>query len=204
MQNKFSTGLNVFFSVMIILSVASCKKEKHDQGAPTLPQTEMEYFNLNNTEIKANAPGFSIDINHDGRKDLAFGTLLVGDPINQVDKLQFLISSNIEVNLPVNGSEEVPVMNIGDSIKLEDFNGYHWFQLSSVLLVQKIISSTAPVVWEGHWKNAVHKYLPYQIVESGKRYNGWVELSVDITSEKIVIHKAAISKEPNKIVKAGN
>jgi len=163
----------------------------------------MEYFNLDNREIKSNSPGFLIDVNHDGRKDLAFTTLLVGDPVNQVDKLQFLISTNIEVNLPVNGNEEIPVMNKGESIAIENFNGYQWFELSSILLVQKIISFIAPPVWEGHWKNAVHRYLPYQVVVNGKPYNGWVELSVDIAGEKVLLHKAAISKEPNKTIKAG-
>ena len=163
----------------------------------------MEYFNLNNREIKGDAPGFFLDVNHDSRTDLAFTTQLIGDPINQVDKLQFMISSNIQVNLPVNGSEEIPVMKSGDSIVLENFNGYQWFELSSIMLIQKIISLTAPPVWEGHWRNASHKYLPYQVIVNGKRQNGWVELSVDVPNEKIILHNAAISKEPEKILKAG-
>ena len=203
MQNKFPIVLQVLFSVIIALSVVSCKKDNQHPGTPPTPPLEMEYLNLNNREINRNTPGFSIDVNHDGRKDLAFTTLLVGDPVNQVDKLQFLISSNIEVNLPVNGSEEIPIMNRGESIAIGNFNGYQWFELSSILLVQKIISFIVPPVWEGHWKNAVYKYLPYQVVVNGKRYNGWVELSVDIAGEKILLHKAAISKEPNKIVKVG-
>jgi len=203
MQNKFITRLEILFSVMIVLSVVSCKKDSIHPGIPTVPRVEMEYFNLNNREIKGNAPGFFLDVNHDGRSDFAFTTLLVGDPINQVDKLQFLISSNIDVNLPVNGREEIPVMNKGESIVPGNFNGYQWFELSSILLVQKIISFTVPPVWEGHWRNASHKYLPYQVIVNGKRYNGWVELSVDITNEKIILHYAAISKEPDKIVKAG-
>lgn len=201
MPNKLTAAARVLFFIAIILLAGSCKKEKQP-GTPTVPKTQMEYFNLNSTEIKANAQGFSIDVNHDGRNDLRFNTQLVGDPINQVDKLQFLITSNIEVNLPVNSSEQIPVMDKGESIVLEDFNGYHWFQLSSIMLVQKVISFSAPV-WEGHWKNAIHKYLPYQVVENGKRYNGWVELSADIPGEKIVLHNAAISKEMDKIVKAG-
>ena len=203
MQNKFIIRLNILFSVVIMLGIVSCKKDCIHPGIPTVPRVEMEYFNLNNREIKGNAPEFFLDVNHDGRSDFAFTTLLVGDPINQVDKLRFLISSNIDVNLPVNGSEEIPVMNKGESIVPENFNGYQWFELSSILLIQKIISFTGPPVWEGHWRNASHKYLPYQVIVKGKQYNGWVELSVDIVDEKIVLHNAAISKEPNKIIKAG-
>lgn len=203
MQSKLTAGLQVLYSVTIVLITVSCKKNGQHPDVPTVPHPEMEYFNLNNREIKSNAPGFYIDVNHDGRKDLAFTTLLVGDPINRADKFRFLVSSNIEVNLPVNNVEEIPVMNRGESIMLEDFNGYYWFELSSILLVQKVISFTSPPLWEGHWKNAAHKFLPYQVIENDKGYNGWVELSADIAGEKIVLHNAAVSKEPNKIVKAG-
>lgn len=163
----------------------------------------MEYIDLNNKEIKANTPAFSMDINQDGRADLAFSTLLVGDHLNQVDKLQFLIASNIGVNLPVNAREEIPVLKKGESIVANDFNGYKWFELASIVLIQKVISFTLPPVWEGHWKNAVRNYLPFQIMENEKRYNGWAEVSIDIVGEKIILHKAAMSKEANRIVKAG-
>ena len=200
MQKKSRLLLSILLVVMIF-NVVSCKKK--DVDVPVIIHPEMEYFNLNNTEIKANTRGFSIDVNHDGRKDLSFHTLLVGDPINQVDKLQFLISTNIQINLPVNSNEEIPVLNHGESIVLSDFGDYHWFELSSIMLVQKITSFTAPPMWEGHWKNAVHKYLPYKVVENSNRYNGWVEISIDIPGEKVVVHQAAISRVPNKIIKAG-
>ena len=182
------------------MTAVSCDKDSQETEVP--PVT-MEYFSLNDKEIKANAPGFSIDVNHDGRKDLAFTTQLVGDPLFQVDKLQFLVSTNIQVNLPVNSSEEIPIMSKGASIMLENFNGYEWFELSSILLVQKVLSNTAPPVWEGPWRNAAHKYLPYQVLVNGKRFNGWVELTVDITGQRIILHKAAVSTIPDKIIKAG-
>jgi len=34
-------------------------------------------------------------------------------------------------------------------------------------------------------------------------YNGWVEISSDIAGEKMLLHKAALSKEPNAIIQAG-
>lgn len=189
-------------SFFIVLSFVSCKKEKVQHPTP-VTGPEMEYIDLNNKAIKANTPVFSMDINQDGRADLAFSTLLIGDYLNQVDKLQFLIASNIGVNLPVNASEEIPVLKKGESIMPQNFNGYHWFELASIVLIQKVISFTQPPVWEGHWKNAVRNYLPFQIMENEKRYNGWIELSVDIPGEKIMLHKIAISKEANRIVKAG-
>jgi len=134
---------------------------------------------------------------------MAFYTLLVGDPIFQVDKLQFLVETNIGTNLPVNNREEIPVLQYGTPISLSDFDDYHWFELSSVMLVQKITSFTQPPLWEGHWKNAVHQYIPYQIVVASKIYSGWFEISVDTLHEKLVLHKAALSKEAGKIIKAG-
>ncbi|CAN5759187.1 hypothetical protein BH11BAC3_BH11BAC3_11890 [soil metagenome] len=205
MKTRFNSWASTIFYGIILLSVTSCKKDKlTDSPTPTVPPTKMEYFDLGNTIIKTGSPGYLIDLNHDGRKDLAFTTLLVGDPLNQVDKLQFLISTNIQVNLPVNASEQIPLMNTGDVIAVENFNEYHWLELSSILLVQKIISFTSPPIWEGQWKNAFHQYLPYQLTDNMKRYNGWVLLSVDVAGEKIILHKAAISKEADKIIKAGN
>ena len=122
MHNKYSGWFPVLFWVMTALILVSCKKEKHHPDVPPTPTVEMEYFNLNNTEIKANANALSIDVTHDGRNDIFFSTLLVGDPIYQVDKFQFLISTNKDINLPVNVNEEIPVMNTGDPIALEDFN----------------------------------------------------------------------------------
>ncbi|MGC4103774.1 hypothetical protein [Ferruginibacter sp.] len=204
MKMQFNKRRLSFFAGIIVLALVSCKKEKQPMATPDIPNTVMEYFDLNNQEIKAGAPGFSIDVDHDNRNDLAFSTQLVGDPINQVDKLQFLAGSNIKVNFAVNSNEAVPVMEAGDLIPLQNFDGYEWFELSSIVLVQKISSLTQPAFWEGHWKNASHRYLPYQVVKGDKLYNGWVELSVDTINEKLLLHRAAISKEAGKAVKAGN
>ncbi|NOU20048.1 MAG: hypothetical protein HOO91_21030 [Bacteroidales bacterium] len=186
----------------IFLVLNSCKDDDA-MPSPIDGEIEMEYFNLSDTVVKAFARGFSVDVNHDGRKDLKFGTLLVGDPIEQVDKVQFFISTNIGVRLPVNNNEAIPVLNNGDTIVLDDFDGYQWFELSSIVLVQKIISSNSPYIWEGSWKDAVHKFIPYQVKDADKRYNGWIEISVDIPSENIILHRAALSKTPDQIICVG-
>jgi len=192
----------ILASLAIIISFTSCKKEEVVKP-PVEQQPEMEYFDLNNREIRANHPGFLFDVNSDGRNDLAFTTLLVGDPIEEMDKLQFLILTNIGVNLPVNSKEEIPVLGKGDQIITESSGSYQWFDLASIMLVQKNTSLMQDPFWTGHWKNALNKYLPYQMIVDGKKYNGWIELSVDIIQEKIVLHKAAISKVANVNVKAG-
>jgi hypothetical protein len=197
MKNHF------YFILSIIVCLISCKKESSKPDTPNSPTPKMEYFDFLNKEIKAGLPGLSIDFNRDGQKDIIFSTRLVGDALNQVDKLQFLVQSNIKVNLAVKSSEEMPILKMGDSIFLSNFQDYFWYELSSIVLVQKIISSTQPPVWEGPWKNASHSYIAFQIVDVDKIYAGWIDISVDIENEKLIIHKAAISKEANKIVKAG-
>jgi len=201
-MNRFLNKFRFVVVIGIILVFSSCKDDDAIPS-PIVEQPEMEYFNFSDTVIKAFAPGFSFDVNHDGRKDLKFGTLLVGDPIEQVDKVQFFISTNIGVRLPVNNNEGIPVLNNGDSIVVDDFNGYQWFELSSIVLVQKVISYNKPDSWDGPWKDAIHKFIPYQVKDADKRYNGWVELSVDIPFEKIVLHRAAISKTADKVIYAG-
>ncbi|MEJ8818347.1 hypothetical protein [Lacibacter sp. H407] len=202
MKRNGTVQLQFLFPVIIGLAFVACKKQNLQQPPP-VTGPEMEYIELNNREIKANMPSVNLDINQDGKTDIAFATVLVGDNLNQVDKLQFLVATNISVNLPVNGNEEIPVLKKGESIMPGNFNGYQWFELAGIVLIQKVISFTQPPVWEGHWKNAVRNYLPFQILANEKRYNGWIELSVDLPAEKIILHKAAISKEANRIVKAG-
>jgi hypothetical protein len=204
MRKKVTPWLLSAFSAMQILASVSCNKDKQpDPSLPNVPEPQLEYFDLGNRIVPSNAPAFTIDVNHDGRRDLAFSTLLVGDPIYHVDKVQFLVSSNIQINLPVDVNEQIPVMNLGDPIVIDDFNGYRWFELSTIVLTQKIISVNQPPIWEGNWTSALHKYLPFQVQVNSQRYNGWVELSADIVNERIVLHKGAICKEAGKIIKAG-
>lgn len=189
-------------TVMIVLLFISCRKERICKPVAE-PGPAMTYISLNDREIKANSAGFSIDVNQDGRADIGFSTQLVGDPLNQLDKLQFLVGTNIDVNLPVNINEDIPVMKKGESIPGGNFNGYQWFELASIVLIQKITSLTQPPFWRGRWLEAVHNYIPFQIVENGSRYNGWVDISVDVPGEKIILHKLAVSTEANRVVKAG-
>jgi len=46
--------------------------------------------------------------------------------------------------------------------------------------------------------------LPIQIERNGRLYNGWIELSFSTANEKLILHKAAISVEEGRTVRAGN
>lgn len=186
---------------LLLLLIVSCKKTQPLQPQP-LPSPVLKYTNLADSAIRMNRSA-SFDINGDGEWDIFFGTLLVGDPLNQQDKKQWLVGSSFNTNLPVNGNERIPMMQRGEPVPLGDFSGYSWFNASMVYLTQKIISMNIPPFWEGEWKNANHHFIPVQVNKNGGLYNGWVEVSFDTVEEKLIIHKAAISLNPGQAVKAG-
>ncbi|NOU20050.1 MAG: hypothetical protein HOO91_21040 [Bacteroidales bacterium] len=86
-----------------------------------------------------------------------------------MDKIEWSNIRKEELNCrTANNNESIPVLNNGDSIVLDNFNGYQWFKLSSIVLVQKIISSNSPYIWEEPWKDAIHKFIPYQVKDADK------------------------------------
>jgi len=188
----------LFLFIIPFLFLFSCKKEE------TLPKPSkhpaMVYKDLQNAEVIV-SHSQSVDIDNDGTKDFAFGVLLIGDPILQRDRLQFIAYSRIDDNLLNNDVDQSPVLNQYDLIS-KIHQGYQWFEISAIVLAEKITTMT-DVFWDGLWKNASHKYLPVQIERNNKLYHGWIELSFDTAAEKLILHRSAISTEENKDVKAG-
>jgi hypothetical protein len=119
----------------------------------------------------------------------------------KVDKLQYYVFSRIKRNLLNDQNDESPMLNKYDLIKNEH-PGYTWYELSFILLTQKIISDGGNT-WLGLWKNANHKYLPFQIVKDNNLFHGWIELSMNTVTGKLILHRSGISTEANKEVKAG-
>ena len=188
------------FAVPAVVFFSSCNKKEVE--LPSSP-AEMNYVNLNDRVVAYQQPSVILDIDNDNENDLGFGVLLVGDPILEQDKRQFRVSSGIHTRLAVNAIEETPVTGNGETVFLSSFNGYNWYEVSSIILVQRIEGMYGPIFWTGNWKTADRKYLPFQLVKNNLRYNGWVELTVDIAQEKIILHKAAYSKLPEKNIRAG-
>jgi hypothetical protein len=145
-----------------------------------------------------------IDLNKDDRADVFFGVTLVGDPINKEDKFRFNIITSILTSIPVNNHEQTPVFRRGIKIPLNDFGMYNWYNASEITLMEKIISENGSILWVGNWLAANRNYLPIQILGvNNQRFNGWVELTADAAGERLILHRAAISKVSEKEIVAG-
>lgn len=200
MKNNFTKG-----ALALLILFASCRKEDSASGpGPVIPPpSENISIDLGEKEIQYGASPVLLDFDNDGTRDFLFNVTLVGDPAMGIAKRKFMASSGVNSLFAVNENEEVPCMNKGENIPLNDFNGYNWNLVLSVQLVERWENMTGGITWHGNWKGAVKKYLPFQIMINNKRHIGWVELSIDITNQKVILHKAAYSKEPEKEIKAG-
>lgn len=191
MKHTIPRRLVIILSFIIVLS--SCKKSV--DPVTTIPVQEMEVTDLGNRELRYNTGSVVLDLNKDNKIDLVFGVLLVGDPIYMEDKQQFTVVSGIDSKLPVNESEQAPALNRDDTVFLENFRGYNWFEISSITLIERIQNAAGVITWLGNWKEVSRSYLPVQVVKNNQRFNGWVEISADISQERLILHRAAISKK---------
>ncbi|RYG27288.1 MAG: hypothetical protein EOO01_41600 [Chitinophagaceae bacterium] len=182
---------------LITLAAVACMKK----GVEDIPHPPMQYMYLQNLEIGANEY-YHLDVDANGTPDFTFHTLLVGDPVLKQDRRQFLVGSKVETNLLNNPSDESPKLNKGDRIRLRE-SGYEWYEVSSIVLVEKVTSLHGKISWRGLWKEAAHHYLPLQVEKNGQVFLGWVEVSFNTATQKLILHKAAISTEGGKEIRAG-
>jgi hypothetical protein len=193
----------VIFIFAGFLTLISCEKTVIQEEKPIESHPQMFYKNFGDTAVLFGR-GASFDLNDDGSKDIYFTTLLLGDPIAKQDKRQWYVQSSFFANLPVNDNENIPQLSAGDSIPVNNFSGYTWYNASNILLAQKVFYETQePPSWEGNWKTAQHQFIPIQIIQNSKYYNGWIEISFSMSAEKAIIHRSGISKQENQTVQAG-
>ena len=175
----------------------ACSKDENP-----LPESRMDYTDLQNREVKFNK-NQRIDLDKNGTNDFTFGTIHVGDPLLGIDRIQFFAGSGNYSFLIIDNAEESAILNKGDRVSFTPPAGHQWFNIAFTVLTEKIIPENDPAYWQGPWTNITHRYLAVQIERDGKRYNGWIELSVDKNQEKLILHRGAISKEPSIDVSAG-
>jgi hypothetical protein len=188
------------FYPLLAFTIAMIGCKVQDLPAPVV-NPQMQYADLN-AELKQKQL-YQLDIDGNGSTDFSFSTLLVSDAFLRQDRLQFIAHSMIGTKLLNNQNDESPVLNYGDKIS-PAHPGYEWLEISAIELAEKTTAITGPVQWDGLWTNAAHKYLPVQLKRNGKYYHGWIELSFDTKSEKLVLHRSAISTKAGKEIKAGS
>ncbi|HEY6505531.1 MAG TPA: hypothetical protein VIZ28_16265 [Chitinophagaceae bacterium] len=192
----------IILILFLVLAFTACNKKEIIIQPPPQPPPQMRYTNLDNIAVKFGQHKI-LDIDGNNTPDLLFSTILVGDPVLRRDRRQYYVNAAFDVFSLVNGQEQTPALNSGDAITLNDHPGFNWFNASSVVLAEKIIEETGPDHWEGNWKNADHKFIPVQVRKNDLRYNGWVEASFKTDTGELVLHRAAISIEAGKTIKAG-
>lgn len=199
MINKFSAV--VLFAAVFI----SCKK---DIPAPVnqpgnQPQNHIEYTDLQNREVKHQQGAVILDVNKDDRADLFFEVRLVGDHINKLDKLQYYLLSSIYTAVPVNRNEQITPLAANEIIPIDNFNGSNWYGGSEIVLMERHETVSGTIRWFGNWIHLQKMYLPICIFKNNQRYIGWVQLTADNVGERLVLHRMAVSKLPEKEIKAG-
>ena len=186
-------------AVLFCLALISCSKTTCE--FPPYVDPQMAYIDLNGAIVSYQQRSKVLDIDGDGKTDFGFGVQLLGDPVLQRDRLQFLVHSAPKCNLLNDANDQSPVLGKMDRISIKH-PGYDWWEISAIVLAEKIITNTS-TSWDGPWRNAEHNYLPIQIEKEGKFYHGWIELSFSMAEEKLILHRAAICKEEGKSVFAG-
>lgn len=193
----------VYILVLAVLGLGACKKDgTPGPSKPAKPQPGMIYTDLQNRELKFQQAQV-IDLNQDGTADIGFSTWYIGDPVEHEDEVLFFAGSYIHSHLLMDEANSSPVFKPGDEIPVNNYPGHAWYQVAQVEMAMKNTPASGQPYWEGAWKQVNHQYLAIQVVKEGKRYNGWIEVSFDTAGEKLVLHKAAISKEAEKAVVAG-
>lgn len=192
----------VYALALVTTCVTACRKDKTPGSDNPVRQPEMIYTDLQNRELKFQQAQV-IDLNKDETADIGFSTWYMGDPMEKEDEVLFFAGSYVHSNLLVNEANGSPIFRKGESIPIANYPGHNWYQVAQVEMATKNTSETGQPYWEGAWKQVSHQYLAIQVVKEGRKYNGWIEVSFDTAGEKLILHKAAISKEADKSVMAG-
>lgn len=196
--------MKIFISSMLLIVIAaSCgHKEEVLQPAPPAAHPSMKYIDLHNSEVKFNQPQH-LDLDGDGRRDFTVSTLHIGDPGQQREIIQFMVTSPAERFAMADENNNAPVFHNGDIISEIAPQGIIWYEIVASVLSEKVIELSGNTFWQGTWMQASNKYFPFYFQKNAHRYYGWLELSMDISQEKIMLHRAALCNEPGKAVKAG-
>jgi hypothetical protein len=185
--------------------LASCSK----QGVPDLPVKppvkdlpEMTVTELNDLEVEYQK-SHRLDLDKDGVFDITFAVWYIGNPNEKEDELLYFAASGTESALMMGGENESPRFNKNDVIAPEPVAEHDWYIVSHAEMAMKNIGVAGQPYWEKSWKDASHKFLAIRVQRNAQWYYGWVEVSMNTSKSKLILHRTGISKIAGKAVKAG-
>ncbi|MEJ2880972.1 hypothetical protein WAE59_06370 [Pedobacter sp. GR22-6] len=144
-----------------------------------------------------------LDLNADGRADLLMKVLPIAFDLNTKTKLTFQVYATGVSRVAVNVTDESsPALRKGDQVFFGSFSGYEWFPANPVIIMEKVSSAEA-ITWQGAFLSEEHRFLPLQLLQEGKLYTAWLELSTDKPGEKVHLHRAGIALEPGSTIICG-
>lgn len=117
----------------------------------------------------------------------------------------FLVVPLKSNRVQVKGEEaEVPVFVNGDAISGTLATPYRWDKMSSKFC--ELIIKDPPAIdstWEGAWSGVNKKYVPVQLYDNNKVYNGWISMSLDTVARTMVLHEFGWNKIAGENAVAG-
>lgn len=179
-----------FASIILatITLLSSCREEE------VAPAQNVRYTDLQNREVGYNQ-SFSLDADGDGTNEFSFTTgLQQEDGTNQLHYKVVALRSNRVFET----SGQATKFQEGQEITPGNI-----FDKNVSPLVAKV-ESNGSIRWEGDWKDASNHYLGIQFsLSDGKMYYGWVRISFNRVTEKLIVHDFAYHKEANSKLLAG-
>ncbi len=197
-QKPYFGILLILMSAGIIFGFRGCTKEKSFEPGPA---PEMHYTSHNDLKV-IDMNMRSIDVDGDGKNDFSFQVLPVGDPVLQRDRKQFYIYSKTHTALLNDANDFSPALVLDDRI-MPMHQGFAWWEISAVVMAEKITPSVGIPTWEGNFVNASNKFVGFRMQKPDGYYYGWIQLSIDQDKEELKIHKSGIALKPDVVVKAG-
>ncbi|PJJ83778.1 hypothetical protein [Mucilaginibacter auburnensis] len=193
-----------YIFAVLLLAFISCKKDKV-QPTPEQPafiDPEMTYIDLTGKSV---GWGQTLAIDFDGNKktDLLFYTELHSVEFNTKTLRKYFVGGGVACKMAaLIENETTPDLDKGAKISHTDLPNYEWHPALGFTLMQHVTAGDQ-TYWEGSWKDRDHRYLPFELVINGKNHLGWIELFADTKTDKLVFYRAAISKEPQTVIRAG-
>ncbi|MET7000035.1 hypothetical protein [Chitinophaga defluvii] len=104
----------------------------------------------------------------------------------------------------VKGEGDIPVFANGDAISGTLATPYRWDKITGKFC-ELIVKDPPPIdsTWEGAWSGAVKKYIPVQLHDHNKVYNGWISMSIDTVARKMILHEFGWNKIAGENAVAG-